>query len=269
MERICKIAVAFFLLSASCFGQWQVGQRSFRPSGAAPTGPVADHRWQVNSASNTCAATPVACTNGAQINTLADLGTVGGIAFARSPVATQSPTYNTNVLNSLAVGTWASASSQDLYNLSGVTGTSVSVFAVFYLNTLASTEAIIGGESGGGSPLLRMDTTGHAEFLVSSTASLVTGAATYATGTWYAIEAVCNPAVSGACQLYTCSAGTATLDASSSSTSTFAHPITAIGSDNAGNYLNGKLAEIGASASIWTGAQINQNCAYIHSEYGI
>lgn len=266
MERIGKIVLFFALLAAPLSAQWQIGQRSFYHASAAPATPVADHRWQVNYASNTCGS-GVACTNGAGINTLVDQGTVGGKNLSQATTAKQ-PIYTTGAVNGLAAGAWASASTQYVEAATPIGGSSFSGFAVFKLTSTGVNQAIFGNNITGSAVEWRINSSNHQELLAQNVASICTGTATFTTGTWYAIAFTYNSST-GACNLYTISGGTATSDGSATSAQTVTNGIADIGVGAATDYFNSMIAEAALSTSVWSGSDLAANASYIHTTYGI
>ena len=268
MERFCKVAILFLLAPALALSQWQIGQRSFYVPSGGPVTPVADHRWQVNYASNTCG-TGVACTNGAGVNTLVDFGTVAGSSVSNATTA-QQPIYTTSAINSLAAAGFTAASSQHLETggASQVQGTSYSGYAVFKIAS-ATNSAIIGNNLGGSTDVeWRINSSQHQELLNEGFSSICTGTATFSVGTWYAV-AFTYDSGTGVCTLYTISGGTYTSDGTATNARTVTGGVADIGMGASAEYFDGTIAEVGLSTSIWSAANLTTNATYIHSEYGL
>ena len=269
MERFCTVAILFILAPALALGQWQIGQRSFYMPSGGPATPIADHRWQVNYASNTCG-TGLACTNGAGVNTLADFGTVAGSSVSNGTTA-QQPIYTTGAINSLAAAGFTASSSQHLETTFAgqVAGSSFSGYAVFKLTTNGVNQALIGNNING-TPSIewRINSSNHQEFIAQNVASICTGTATFATGTWYAVAFTYNSST-GVCNLYTISGGSATSDGTATSVQTVTNGMADIGMAAGIDFFNGTIAEVGLSTSIWSAGNLSTNATYIHSEYGL
>jgi hypothetical protein len=250
---------AFFFVFVFASGQnIDTGnRRKVRPA-ISCAAPAMTHRWMVSANTNTCSG-GTACTNGAGIDTVTDLGSAPSSA-AEQPTSANRPVFAAALLNGKAVATFTGAS-QNFILHNNISDGLMTVYAV--LRPTSGT--FFGGGNTGtiGSVQYFFNGTNE-QFNNMNKAVIVTGTSTLSTGSFQTI-ALTYDFTSGAAQLFRCSGGTCTNDGTGSYTGGFGNPITRIGGESVPGYFTGQLAEVGYTNVISTAGI----AAYSQCQYGI
>ncbi len=256
--RTLAALLSVFLVS----GQVQVATGHNRQVGAAPcalTAPL--HDWPVWGSGNTCAGGS-ACTNGAGIDTVVDVGS--------SPLnATQStsgnrPQYVTSSINGLAAADYSVASTTDLTITTGVDPAPVSTWmAVIKPGSAGTIYPIVAG--GGASLEWRITSGGKQQLLYESIRQIGVGTATLTPGSWTTLVAQFNT-TNGVWALFICSGGTCSSDGSGTDSSASMGFVTEIGHANNGD---GSFKTSIAEVAHWNTTTTSGIGAYSSCKYGL
>ncbi len=223
------------------------------------TAPVMTHRWAVSNDTNTCSGGS-ACTNGAGIDTVIDLGSASP-SLAEQGSALNRPIFTAAVLNGNAVATFTPASSQNFILHNAISDELMTVYVILK----PTTGTFFGGGNTG--------TAGSVQYFFNGTnqrfnnlnkAIIATGTSALSTTSFQTIALTYNFST-GAAQLFKCAAGTCASDGTGTVTGGFGFPITRIGGESVPGFFGGQIAEVGYTNVISTAGI----AAYSQCQYGI
>jgi hypothetical protein len=236
------------------------------PTCAAPS---ADSQWFAYNPSSTCLPGGVACTNGANLDTVPDA--LGTFPLVTNSGTNAQPVYTTGAVNSLP--SWAfdgSATDKQVLRLgAGNIGgpASFCMYAVINATATSGTYPIFASSStsGGGannSPIWYINPSGQQQVSGDGLDNVVTGS-TVVTGSWKAI-AFCFTGLGNTATTYNIAGGTATVDTTAASRVSLANVSNQIGGATFDSlWFLGQIAEVGYYNSVsLAGAATYIQCRY-------
>ena len=278
MRRVIAV-ILLALLPPMCGGAGQVfgHPRSIvhavTASCTAPSSANFSYRWWGDNSANECGSGHTACASGNTSLYQATDG-IGTNQFQQGTAADQ-PTWTASEINGHAAFLFNGSS--DTMGSSAGTSWPNTVYATFEVTTAPGSGGFIdvievahGYGQLGSLSVYSSSGVLHAAITDGASNVLLVGTKVLSANTWYTFAATMTP--SGAIDLYTCSAGSCTLDNSSTTTDVAGSTTSNMGSQNGNyNFFNGYIAELGISS----GTALSQSTltstvgAWSKCQYGI